>query len=425
MTPLNVLVYEPYPMGKIGGNLRTLAYILGHLDRSRFTPIVVTPAETEFIGRIRARGVECVVAPPPASVDRYAGGCLKDSLAGRVRTMIGLAWYNLRLIPLIRRRRIDVIYCNSIRAVLCAGLAGRLTGRPVLWYIKGHLENPLLDRFGFRLADRILYFCESNRDDRYPDLVRRYSRKIGILKIGIDPAIVEAAERADKRALAAELDITPDHTNAIVLGQLYRPKGVHLVLERLRDVIAACPNLRLYIVGDHVLEEYRAYREDLERIIEREGLQAHVVFTGWRTDAMQILSLMDIVVHPSLAEGFGRAVLEAMALGRPVVASAVGGLREIIKDGRNGFLVEPGNAAMIAERLRALAVNPALREQFGREAKRAVYAEYLIDDKVERLQEIWAEMAGRRVSPVHEAAPVSGAALAGSTRASGDVRDLR
>ena len=388
-------MYEPYPMGLGGGNLRTQLYIAKRLDRTKLVPVVITPDDTPFIERFRQAGVECLVETPPPSIHRFAGRVLRDSLLARARSVVDLVCYNLRLARLFRRRGVDVLYCNSIRAVLLSGLGGRLAGVPVVWYIKGALDNPFLDRLGFLLADRILFFCAANRDDRYPALVRRYRRKIGVVRIGLDTTVIDEVGRSDRRALAEELDIRPDRINAIMLGQVYRPKGQHYVLEGLKSVVDEFPNFMMYIAGDHVLEEYRPYRQELERIIERDGLQQHVRFIGWRTDALPILSLMDIMVHPSLAEGFGRAVLEAMALGRAVVASAVGGLREAIRDGENGFLVPSGDTAALTDRIRRLARDPALRARLGREARREVDTHYLIEDKVAELQQIWLEAAGR------------------------------
>ena len=121
-------------------------------------------------------------------------------------------------------------------------------------------------------------------------------------------------------------------------------------------------------------------------------LSDHVVFTGWRNDTINIISIMDIIIHPSLAEGFGRAVLESMALGKPVIAAAVGGLREAIKDGNNGYLVPPGDIDALAERLCILLSSQNLREQLGKEAKKTVFSSYLIDDKVKTLLRIWTNM---------------------------------
>jgi glycosyltransferase involved in cell wall biosynthesis len=394
--PVRVLIFEPYPMGKVGGNLRTLSYLVAHIDRTRFELVVVSPMETEFIARLRAGGTECVVVEPPASVGRYGGKVLRDGWFGGLRNALDLLRYNQALARVVRARKIDVIYCNSIRALLSIGLAAKLTRTPVLWYIKGELNNPTLDRIGFAMADRIFFFCASNRDDKYPSLVRRHQRKIGVLKIGIDPADVLAVERRDKSAAARDIGLDSARVNTIVLGQLYRPKGVHFALEALASLVGDHPEVMLYIVGDPVLDEYAPYRDELESIVTRHGLERHVRFTGWRTDALDILAQMDIVIHPSLSEGFGRAVLESMALSRPVIASRVGGLREIIKDGVNGFLVDPGDTAAIATRWRQLLASADLREQFGREAKRAVFAEYLLDDKVTQMTDAWGELAAGR-----------------------------
>jgi hypothetical protein len=183
-TPVRVLIFEPYPMGRIGGNLRTLSYILEQLDRSSVQPVIVAPMASEFLDDVRASGTECLIIEPPSSVGRYGGKALKDGLVAKLRSAFDLVRYNLRIARLLRTRRFDVIYANSIRAVLFVGLAARLTRTPLLWYVKGELNNPWLDRFGYAVCDRILFFCEANRDDKYPALVRKYRQKIGILRIG-------------------------------------------------------------------------------------------------------------------------------------------------------------------------------------------------------------------------------------------------
>jgi glycosyltransferase involved in cell wall biosynthesis len=390
-----VAIYEPYPMGQGGGNLRTQWYIVKLLDRRRFRPVVIAPEDTPFLDRFRECGAEVIVEAPPPSIHRFAGQVLRDTLARRVRSSADVIAYNVRIARLLRRRRIDVLYCNSIRALLLAGIGGKLARVPVLWYVKGALENSLLDRIGFALADRILFFCAANRDDRYRTLVRWFRRKIGIVRIGLDPSVIANVESADGTALRGELQIDPSRVNVAIIGQVYRPKGVHFALEALRRIVGECPEIRLYVVGDHVLEEFRGYRDELDAFVAQHGLADHVRFTGWRTDALQVLALMDAQLHPSMAEGFGRAVLEGMALGKPVIASAVGGLREIIRDGENGFLVPVGDVQAMAERLRVLARDRALRARIGAAARRTVFDGYLIEDKIRQLEAIWAAMSAK------------------------------
>lgn len=391
-SPIRVLFFEPYPMG-LGGNFLTQRLILERLDRKRFHPIVVAPLDGIALDHFRAMGVECVVMPPPGALGRYGGAVLRAGVFSRLKSAIDLVRYNIHLAGFFRTRKVHLVYANGVRAQLSVGLGAWLAGVPTLLYIKGEFANPLIDRLCFLLASKMLFFCIQNRDDKYPLFVRWFCRKIEILRIGLDAALITEVERRDHSSIVRELDIDPSCLNAVVVGQLYRPKGQHFAIEALSRLVAEFPQARLYLAGDHVIEEYRPYKAELEALIEQYGLAKHVRFIGWRTDALDIVSLMDIVIHPSLAEGFGRAVLESMALGKPVIASAVGGLREAIQDGQNGCLVVPGDTDAIALRWRELLSSPELRQRLGKEAQRTIFTDYLIDDKVARLSEIWSEMA--------------------------------
>ncbi|MBX7148129.1 glycosyltransferase family 4 protein [bacterium] len=394
--PIKIIFYEPYPMG-MGGNFLTQKMILERLDRRFFTPIVMAPLDGVALDYFRSQGIECVVMPPPGMLGRYGGEALRNSLLGRIKSAVDLFFYNVRLARFFKSRQINVVYANCVRAMLSVGVGARLAGIPSLLYVKGELANPFIDRVCFILASKILFFCAKNRDDRYPYLVKWYKKKIQILEIGLDPATISQVENKDNSGLAKELDINSGFLNTVVLAQLYRPKGQHLAILALAQLVKDFPRARLYFVGDHVIEEYRAYKNELEDLIKKHGLLEHVRFTGWRKDALNIASLADIVLHPSLAEGFGRAVLEAMALGKPVVASAVGGLREAIKDGENGFLIAPGDVDALAARWRLLLSDEKIRAKLGEEARRSVFADYLIDDKVKRLSEIWRVMGKKTI----------------------------
>lgn len=393
--PIKVLFYEPYPMG-LGGNFQTQKMILERLDRIKLLPIVMAPAEGVALDRFRAMGVECSVMPPPTSIGSYGGIILKASLLTRLKSAFHLLKYNFQIARFIRQNNIDVVYANCVRAQMQVGLGALFAGVPSLLYVKGELTNPLIDRVCFFLASKIIFFCRSNRDDKYPLLVRWFKRKIEIVSIGFDPALIESALTRGNPSFKKGLMLESDSINTVVVGQLYKPKGQHFAIEALARLIPDFPNVKLYLLGDHVIEEYRFYRAELEKMIAGFGLRKNVVFMGWRKDALDVVSVMDIVIHPSLAEGFGRAVLEAMALGKPVVASAVGGLREAVKDGENGFLIPPGDVMALTECWRKLLSDAALRLRLGKQARYSIFAEYLIDDKVKLLSNIWLTMAKRK-----------------------------
>ena len=396
MTPIRVLIHEPYPFGKIAGNLRTQSYIIRLTDQKRFQLSLLSSFETEFTRRSAGWGVETLIVPPSRRLNRYGGECLRDGFWEKTLSAFDLIRYNWNLSKILKQKKIDLVYCNSIRSILTVGLAARLAGVPVFLYVKGELQNPLLDPLGFILASRMCFFCAANRDDKYPLLVALFAGKIGILRIGIDLEEIREIERGDKTSLSRELDLDGSYVNCVYVGQLYPPKGVHFLIEALSMVKDEFPRTRLYILGDHIIDAYKDYREELTGLIERRGLREMVFFTGWRPDALAIVSLMDILVHPSLSEGFGRAVLEGMALGKAVIASRVGGLRELIEDDVNGLLVEPGNPSMIAAGLRRLLADRSFREDMGEEARRRVFSDYEITGRVRELEDIWSGMTLRK-----------------------------
>jgi glycosyltransferase involved in cell wall biosynthesis len=384
---------EPYPFGQFCGNIKFQAYILNHVDKKKFKLYLAVPFASEFTEKFSKEGFEVLVVPPHKRLLQYAGSWAKDNIVGRLLTALSIIPYNLKLWSLIKKNKIDVIYCNCIRSLLYIFMAAKITSTPLLWYVKGELVNNMCDRLGFIFADKIIFFCKSNKYDKYLKFVDFFDRKIEILAPGLDPQEIMDAENIDKTNLKRELSLNENKVNIVTVGRLCPLKGVHYLLEALEMIIPRHPHVMLYIVGDPVIDEYRNYQNELWKIIKRNKLEANVKFTGWRTDAMAITALMDILVHPSLSEGFCLAVLEGMALGKPVVASRLGGLREAIIDGENGFLVAPGDVRSFAEKISILIDNKKLRESLGQAARKKIFAEYLLKDKISQLERIWTEMA--------------------------------
>lgn len=394
--PLHVLIYEPYPFAQVAGNLRTLLYILEHTDPARFRLTLAVPFDTPLRAVVSRFDVRWLVVPPPARLNQYGGKVLRGGVFAKLGHLPAL-WANiLEWRRRLREERVDVIYCNGIRALMMLGVAARLAGVPTVWYVKGTLDNRWLDRLGFLLASRIFFFCAANRDDRYPWLVALRRRDIGIIRIGLDLAPVNAALAADGAALDQALGLRPETLSIACVGQLYPNKGVHFLIEAFARVAQEFPTAEVLLLGHPVIEEYRGYESELRAQIAAAGLEGRVRFLGWREDVLAVVSRVTMVAHPSLAEGFGRAVLEAMALGRPVVASAVGGLREAIVDGENGFLVPPGDVDALAHRLRTVLADAALRARLGRAARTTVARDFQVADKIADLNQAWADAAHRR-----------------------------
>jgi glycosyltransferase involved in cell wall biosynthesis len=188
--------------------------------------------------------------------------------------------------------------------------------------------------------------------------------RLRVVPSGVDVAACTAAPGAGA-ALRDAWGLGAEDVAVVLVGVLERRKGHHVLLEAARTLP---PRVRLVFCGTGSAEA--ALRTAAA------SLGGRVVFAGFQPDVAPCLAAADVVVLPSLAEGLGVAALEGMAAGRPVVASRVGGLAEVVVDGETGLLVAPGDAAGLAAALARMAADPALRARCGAAGRDRVLARY-------------------------------------------------
>jgi len=387
-----VMIYEPYPFNEVAGNLRTLQYILKFLNKDEFEVMVVAPFNNKFKDRINEIGVTCDIVAPPERLQRYGGQSLNDGIVGKFWSVIALIKYGHKIRRYLKSNKIDVVYCNGIRSVMTVGIVAYLCRIPFLWYVKGQLEHRFYDMLAYLTASKILFYSEINSVDCYPRVRQFFSKKVEILRTGIDLNEVKSIQTTNNSYLKKELAIVDNCVNIAYVGQLYEPKGVHYLLEAFTKASLLNNNLRLFIIGSPIIDEYADYLNTLKMIISDNSIGDKVTFTGWRDDAMNIISLMDVIVHPSLAEGFSRSVLESMALGKAVIATGVGGERETIVNDKNGYLVKPKRADLICNHILKLSSDLPLMKKIGNEARKTIISMHNIADKVVRLGVIFQEL---------------------------------
>ena len=216
-----------------------------------------------------------------------------------------------------------------------------------------------------------------------------------LLRGGVEPervVVVHSGIELDRLAgataagLREELGLPTEAPVVGHVGALTRAKGQRTLLEAVPLVLEAEPQARFVIVGDGELGEALQARARELDIAER------VVFTGFRSDVPRLLALFDVFCMPSLSEGLCTSALEALALSKPVVASAVGGLPEIVRDGQTGLLVPPGDAKALAEALVRLLRDRQLAATLGQRGKRLVEAEFTADAMVEGTLRVYREV---------------------------------
>ncbi len=367
--------------GVLGGAERSLLVLLRAMDRRRFEPVVAVPHGGPLVGELEALGVE-VFYIPAMRFRRTAG---PSELA---RT--GWEWGSatLSLARQARRRGVDLIHSNNTAAHLSGAPAARIAHVPAVWHVRDlHLLPALGPLLGCLTQGAVFVSHAVRRTVRLrdnPGLVRR------TIPNAIDADAFDRA--ACPGALRRELGIGSETPLLVMAAQMVPWKRHDVLIRALKLLKQRLPGLTAAIAGEDLFGEHPAYALRLRHLVSALGLEASVRFLGYRDDVPTLMSDCDVVVVASEAEPFSRAALEAMALGRPVVGTAAGGLSEVVADGETGLLVPPGDPRATAEAIESILTDPALRRAMGEAGRRRVREHFSPSDHARRIARLYEDV---------------------------------
>jgi glycosyltransferase involved in cell wall biosynthesis len=329
-----------------------------------------------------------------------SGGCVADELRARGIRVVSLggagkldARVILRLWRFIKREQPDVIQAFLFWANIAARLAGHFAKR--IGVVSSYHDevvpegwlNRTIDRLTMKWTKYIVCCSEAVR--------RSVEKRIGgekqqfiVIPFGVETNRFGGAALLSGVALGLQEGLP-------IIGTVCRlvepKKGLRFLLQAMAHLEqeAGKPVCQLLIVGEGPAEQ------NLRALSTQLGIASRVVFSGMRRDIPQLLSLMEIFVLPSLYEGFGIAILEAMASGKPVVASTVGGIREFVVSGESGLLVPPGNSVALAAAIRQLLAQPEQAKAMGCRGQEHVRKHYSIESVVRQHEQLYETCAAQ------------------------------
>jgi glycosyltransferase involved in cell wall biosynthesis len=288
---------------------------------------------------------------------------------------------------LIKRLRVQVVVTNMDKELRFAGLAARLAGVRAIFPRRG-IDYPLKDRWRYRFAyTRLASMVIANSEATARALLRNAPwlprERIVVIYNGVDPTPFATA----RPALRREYRLPPRATVIGFVGQLDERKGIHYLLPAFRQVHRRHPEAVLLMVGEGPLRQW------IVNTVRDYGLEDAVILAGFRDDIPAVMRSLDMLVLPSLWEGFGIVLIEAMAAGKPVVSTAVSSMPEIVVDGTTGLLVPPADAEALAHALCVLLEDRELAQKLGR-AGRTRVEQYFADKRmVCQLEELFRRWA--------------------------------
>jgi glycosyltransferase involved in cell wall biosynthesis len=343
-----------------GPSLNTIDSVAA-MDRAGWRTILAVGTvgkEISVLDQARSRGCETVLLPALAREVSPA----RDLLA---------LWEVLRL---IRRERVALVHTHTSKAGFVGRLAAWLARVPIVVHTPhGHIfygyYGPVatsvfvaLERLAARLTDRIIVLTERGVEEH---LARGIGRReqFSVIPSGVDLEAVRQRAPAYEAA-RGRLGVDPETRLVVGLGRLVPVKGFQVLVRALPLILAVVPSARLLLVGDGPLHA------DLVAEAQALGVGDRLEMAGAQLDPVPFLAAADLVVVPSLNEGMGRVLVEAMALARPVVATRVGGIPAVVVEGETGSLVPPGDPPTLARAVSELLKDHGLRQRMGEAGRR-------------------------------------------------------
>jgi len=337
---------------------------------------------------LAGRGYEAVYmssgGPLEDTLKRYGVRFIRAAVDGRGPVGILRGAYEIR--KFLSREEVSIIHAQTPWPALMSRLAGSTLLRrpPVIWHDRG------IRRGNYRLVSNIANiffdFVITNSDDEKRLLLGSGLRRSKVRRIHNGLKIEEHAEIGRGRDdVRRELGAGEGVFLAGAVGRLVEEKGFKWFIKAAAELKEKCPpgKVRFVLVGEGPV------RKDLERRVHESNLEDCFIFLGMRDDIPALIRAFDSMVVPSLFEPFGNVVLEAMLAGVPVIASRVGGIKEIINDGKDGLLIDPGDPAAIIRSIERVLADQTFCRTIKESGRQKVISYFNIKRTVDEIEEVY------------------------------------
>ena len=354
-----------------GGIENGIINLVNRMDRNKFYHYIICFTHaTEFRNRITAENVEII------SLNKKPGNSLK---------LFYLLWV------IFNKKNIHIVHSRGWATMMEGIVSAKAAGIPVVIYgfhgktyedIQGEKTRRIVaQKILLKITDGIITLIDNMKDDLCSSLnVAR--DKVEIIKNGVDLSIFANGDRR----LRYDFDIKDSEVVIGAVGRIDPVKNYATMIKAFHVVSSRHYNLRMIIVGDG--PDY----VDIENKIEEMGLSQKILMLGNRDDVSKLLYCFDIFIQPSLYEGLSNTILEAMAVGLPVIASCVGGNPDVVKENENGLLFNPTDVEGLSKAIEKIYLDKELRDNMITANKEKIKSEYSLDKMVGEYERYYQEL---------------------------------
>jgi len=375
----------------IGGPAIHAILLSSGLNNDGYKDILITGKESGSEGNMQylaaANGVKPIMIPE----------------LGRELSLVNDFKTFLRLFEIIRKEKPDIVHTHMAKAGSLGRIAALFCGTPIkIHTFHGHIFDgyfsPVkakvflwIERFLALFTDRVIAVSESVKEEIVDKLKVAENKKCVVVPLGLDLKNFLECEK-EKGSFRRELGLQDDVLLIGIVGRLVPIKNHEMFLNVAKQILGKnlSAKVMFVIVGDG------ERREDLKDYAKKLGLEGSLIFTGWRQSLSSVYSDLDIVALTSLNEGTPVSIIEAMASGKPVIATDVGGVKDLIVDGENGFLAKSNDVKDFTDRLTKLIADKEQRSRFGKRGREIVREKYVKERLVRDIKRLYEDCLRER-----------------------------
>src|SRR5437879_2837472 len=372
-------------INEIGGAERALLSVLERLDRTYWQPAVACPATGPLVTELKSQGV-------PTYPMVFPAWRKLTHVLWRVP-----AW--LKLARLVQAIRPALVHVNDLYWVPQALLATRRRNIPVVVTVRQNFKLARVRQYRLDQAGFVVTVSNAARDVLIKAGVP--AERVRTIYTGVDPD--RFSPEYDGTPVRKQLGIPTEAPVIGCLANVLEIKGYDILLEAFDDVVKVHPTAHLLIVG----RDTSSYGGEMRALANRLGVAERTHFAGFQPDVRPYLAAMNLVVLPSRSEALGLALLEAMAMGKAVVASAVGGIPEIVADGVTGKLVPPEDPTALSRAIIELLSHPERLIEGGRQGRKRIHSSFTVEAETQALESIYRFLLKDESSTDKETSPRS------------------
>jgi len=392
-----------------GGASNSLALLVSSLDRSKYEPVALLGRYGPVVELFERKDIKTYIRR--LSTFSYNTHSPEISAIKILSFLIRFLPNIIAVYRIIRNEEIELVHLNS-SVLVTSAIASRLAAVKAVWYIREIIPNT---RVG-RLQKRLIEFISSDIVAISKEVEKQFDkRKTTLIYNGIDPE--EFKPNSEKEVIRKKYRLNEEEAVFTHIGQLNPVKGTFIFLKAAKLLVESGYNVRFFVIGGRptgssstslaakakavvkylLRHQTKNRKEELESFAYDQGIAERVIFAGYRDDVPNFISLSDAVVAPHyVPEPFGRVLIEAGALRKPIISTNIPPTPEIVIDGQTGILVEPNSPEALAEAMEYVINNPTEARKMGENGYQNVVNNFHIDVTHSKITELYERALSRR-----------------------------